>query len=80
MAETTQPRENSSRMNLNSRFMKTLLVLVAGFLIFIGPTYVPYAMMHILKRHYTLSMVSGFGLFVIGLILVWFLIAKKILS
>lgn len=80
MAETTPTKENSSRMNLNSRFMRTLLVLLAGVLIFIGPTYVPYAMWHILKRHYTLSMLSGIGLFFIGLILLWFLISKKILS
>ena len=80
MAQTTQTKENSSPMNLNSKFMKTLLVLIAGFLVFVGPTYVPYAMHHVLKGHYTLSMVSGIGLFFIGLILIWFLIAKKIIS
>jgi uncharacterized protein YjeT (DUF2065 family) len=80
MGEATKTKESASRIDINSKFMKTLLIILTGFLIFVGPTYAPYAMIHALKLSFVRSMAAGAVLFVIGLFLLWFLIRKKILS
>ncbi len=56
------------------------MVIVAVFLIFAGPTYIPYVLADILKVDYMASIVTGLILFVLGLVLVIFLARKKILT
>jgi hypothetical protein len=75
----TQTEENTSRMSLDSRYMKTLLILVTGVLLFVGPTYVPYAAIHVLKLSFIRAMLGGFIVFLIGLVLLWFIIRRKII-
>jgi hypothetical protein len=65
--------------DLSSKFWRVFLVVVTVFLIFAGPTYVSYALSDILKVNYVASVVSGFALFVLGLVLMVFLIRKKII-
>ena len=72
--------ETSARLDLSSKFWKTLLTVLAAFLTFAGPTYVVYMLMNILKIGYFVSMISGIVLFIAGLVLIWFLIKKKIIS
>jgi cytochrome c oxidase assembly factor CtaG len=72
--------ETSARLDLGSKFWKTLLTVLAAFLTFAGPTYMVYVLMNILKIDYFVSMISGIVLFIAGLVLVWFLIKKKIVS
>ena len=72
--------ETSDRLDLSSKFWKTLLTVLAAFLTFAGPTYMVYVLMNILKIDYFVSMISGIVLFIAGLVLVWFLIKKKIIS
>ena len=72
--------ETSDRLDLSSKFWKTLLTVLAAFLTFAGPTYMVYVLMNILKIYYFVSMISGIVLFIAGLVLVWFLIKKKIIS
>ena len=72
--------ETSDRLDLSSKFWKTLLTVLAAFLTFAGPTYVVYMLMNILKIGYFVSMISGIVLFIAGLVLIWFLIKKKIIS
>lgn len=66
--------------NVNSKFLRVLLIIVTVVLIFAGPTYVPYILSAILNLNYVASMVSGFALFIVGLILTLFLIRKKIVT
>jgi hypothetical protein len=66
--------------DLNSKFTKVLLILVSVFLIFAGPTYVSYLLSNILDVNYVASTVSGFALFAVGLLLMWVLIRKKVIT
>lgn len=73
-------RKISARLDLSSKFWKTSLTVLAAFLTFAGPTYVVYVLINILKIDYFLSMISGIVLFMIGLVLIWYLIKNKIIS
>lgn len=68
------------KFDLNSKFLRVLLVILMVFLIFAGPTYVSYLLFDILNLNYLVSITTGFFLFVAGLLLMWFLIRKKIIS
>ena len=71
----------SIRLDLSSKFWKTFLVVLAVFLTFAGPTYMVYVVfLKILKMDYVVSMASGFALFIVGLVLIWYLIKNKVLS
>jgi hypothetical protein len=71
----------STRFDLNSRFWKTFLLVLAVLLTFAGPTYIVYVVfLRILNIDYIVSMVSGLALFVVGLGLLWYLIKRKIIS
>jgi protein-S-isoprenylcysteine O-methyltransferase Ste14 len=63
-----------------SKIGKTLLVLLTAFLIFAGPTYMVYIMQSVLNVPYALSMIGGLVLFLIGVLLLWFLIRKRVIS
>jgi len=74
-------KSKSTRLDLNSKFWKTFLVILAAFLTFVGPTYIVYAVfLKILKMDYAVSMASGFALFIVGLVLIWYLIKRKVIS
>jgi len=77
---TKKRRETSARLNLGSKFWKTILTVLAAFLTFAGPTYTVYVLRNILKIDYFVSMISGIVLFIVGLVLIWFLIRNKIIS
>jgi len=70
----------SIRLDLSSRFWKTLLIVLAVFLTFAGPTYIVYALLNVLKINYIVSMASGFVLFIVGVVLIWYLIKNKVIS
>jgi hypothetical protein len=72
--------KTSAGLDLSSKFWKTLLTVLAAFLTFAGPTYVIYVLIRILKIDYFLSMISGIALFIIGLVLIWYLIKNKVIS
>jgi hypothetical protein len=71
---------NVGRFDVNSKFMRVFLILVSVFLIFVGPTYISYVLFDALKVNYVASVVSGFALFIAGLLLMFFLIRKKIVT
>jgi hypothetical protein len=54
--------------------------VLAAFLTFAGPTYVPYVLLNVLEINYAVSMAFGFALFVVGLVLMWYLIKRKVIS
>jgi hypothetical protein len=79
MAKEDQKSGRSS-LNLSSRFLRTFLIVLTVFLIFAGPTYVVYVLLHVLELNYLISMSFGFALFIIGLVLLLYLIKKGAIS
>jgi len=71
--------ESAGMFDLNSKFTRTTLLIVTVLLIFAGPTYVPYVLYGILGVNYVASVMLGVVLLVVGLVLLWFLIRKKII-
>lgn len=72
--------ENSGIINLESKFWRTTLLIVSVFLVFAGPTYVPYALDYIFKVNYVASIVTGIILLTIGLLMMVYLLRKKIIT
>jgi hypothetical protein len=79
MAENDEDN-NIGRFNVSSKFWRVFLVIAAVFLIFAGPTYFSYLLFDVLDVNYVVSIVFGFVLFIVGLLLMWFLIRKKIIT
>ena len=79
MSESDESNE-VGRFNVSSKFWRVVLVIVAVLLIFAGPTYFSYLLHTILKVNYIASVVSGLVLFIIGFLLMLFLIRKKIIT
>ena len=72
--------QDPGKFDLTSKFWRTTLVIVAVILIFVGPTYVPYLFVDILKVEYFAAIAVGFVLLIIGLVLMWYLIRKKVIE
>jgi hypothetical protein len=79
MAKEKQKSGNGAS-NLSSKSLRTLLIVLTVFLIFAGPTYVVYVLLHVLELNYLISMGFGFALFVVGLVLLLYLIKKGVIS
>lgn len=71
--------ENEST-GMNSKFWRTTLLIVSVLLIFAGPTYMPYLMSDIAGINYFVSIAVGVVLLVVGLLLMVFLIRKKVIT
>ena len=65
---------------LASKFMRILLIIISGVLIFAGPTYVIYALAVLLHANLAASFAIGFVMFVVGLVLLRYLVSKKVVS
>ena len=76
----TENEENTSVTGIYSKFWRITLVIVSMLLIFVGPTYVPYAMVKVLKIQYFVSIGAGIILFIVGMVLMLFLIRKKLIT
>jgi hypothetical protein len=79
MAEEDE-NNNAGRFDMSSKFSRVLLIIVTVLLIFVGPTYIPYVLTDLLNLNYVASVVTGFALFIAGLLLMWFLVRKKIVT
>jgi uncharacterized membrane protein len=73
----TQNEESNSF--ITSKFGKTVLTIIAVFLIFAGPTYIIYGLAVLLKVNMAASFATGFILFIVGLVIMRFLVKKKII-
>jgi len=71
--------ESSGMFDMNSKFWRATLLIVSVLLIFAGPTYIPYLMVDILGVNYVASVVLGVVLLILGLVLLWFLVRKKVI-
>jgi hypothetical protein len=69
--------ESAGMFDINSKFMRTSLLIITVLLIFAGPTYVPYVLIS-LNIYYWASVLVGLALLIVGLVLLWFLVRKKI--
>jgi uncharacterized membrane protein len=72
--------ENTGILDMESKFWRTTLLLLSVVLIFAGPTYVPYVMSDIAHIDYIASTVVGVVLLIVGLVLMWFLVRKKVIT
>ena len=73
-------KEKGSRFDTSSKFLKALLLVIAALLIFVGPTYVVYVLNNVINVSFAVSMVSGFAIFMAGLVFLWYLIRRKIVA
>ena len=76
----TENNENVQFSGLESKFMKVALTIVSVFLMFVGPTYFVYLLSDILHVDYVASNAVGAVLFIVGLVLLIFLIRKKVIE
>jgi hypothetical protein len=76
----TENEENVNVTGIYSKFWRITLVVLSMLLIFVGPTYVPYAMAHVLKINYFASIGAGIILFIVGMVSMLFLIRKKLIT
>jgi hypothetical protein len=79
MAERSK-NDGAGKFDINTKFMRVLLMILTVVLIFVGPTYVPYLLVDIAHVNYIASIITGFVLFTVGLFLMWFLMRKKIIT
>jgi hypothetical protein len=76
----TENNENVQVSGIESKFMKVALTIISVFLIFVGPTYVPYLLSDILHVDYIASIAIGAVLFIVGLLMLIYLIRKKVIE
>jgi hypothetical protein len=67
-------------IDLESKFTKITLIVVTVFLIFVGPTYIPYLLENVLNIGFIASLAIGTVLLGVGLIMALFLIRKRVIS
>jgi hypothetical protein len=79
MAKEEQ-KSGSGTSNLSSKFLRSFLIVLTVFLMFVGPTYVVYVLLNVLDLSYLVSMGFGFGLFIVGFVLLLYLIKKGVIS
>jgi hypothetical protein len=65
---------------LESKFWRVFTILMAAVLTFTGPTYVPYVLWDALKINYLVSISLGLVVFIMGILLIVFLIRKKAIT
>ena len=76
----TEDNENVQVSGLDSKFMKVAMTIVAVFLIFVGPTYIPFLLSDVLHVDYIASIGLGAVLFIVGLLVLVYLIRKKVIE
>jgi hypothetical protein len=80
LAEEKPESKKPNRIDLRSKSWKTVLVVLAALLTFAGPTYMVYVFINVLDINYAISMISGFVLFIIGLVLIRYLMKNHVLT
>jgi hypothetical protein len=75
----TEKKPQTKTGLIGSKYMKMLLVIIMAILLFGGP-YMVYVLYNVLKARFTISGGVGFGAVFLGLVLMWYLIKKKVIS
>ncbi len=76
----TEDNENVEVSGIESKFTRIVLTIVSVLLIFAGPTYIPYLMANILEINYFLSIGVGLVLFIVGVVMLVYLIRKRVIT
>jgi hypothetical protein len=76
----TQKKVEIEDAGIDSKFTRILLTLVSVVLLFVGPTYIPYLMADVAGIEYFASIGVGAVLFIFGLVLLVYLIRKKVIT
>ncbi len=76
----TKNIETQQVSGIDSKFMRILLTIVSVLLVFVGPTYIPYVLSDVLKVDYFAAISLGAVLFIVGLVMLVYLIRKKVLE
>jgi len=79
MTENEETTTADSGM-LASKFWRTLLTIVSVLLVFAGPTYFVYLLAVTLEVNFAASFAVGFALLAVGLVLMWYLVRKKVIE
>ncbi len=79
MTETEQAQTVDSASFVESKFGRVLLTILSVALIFAGPTYVIYGLAVVMGLNAAVSFVIGFVLFAFGLILMRYLVQKRVI-
>ena len=76
----TEENDIEQESSIESKFTRIALTIVAVLLIFVGPTYVPYLMSDVAHIDYFASIGVGLVLFIVGLVMLIYLIRKKAIT
>ena len=76
----TEDNENIKVSGFDSKFMKVAMTIVSVLLVFVGPTYIPYLLADVLHVDYVASVGLGAVLLIVGLLILVFLIRKKVIE
>ncbi len=74
----TETEENLN-VGMYSKFTKISFVIISMLLIFVGPTYVPYAMEKVNVNGFVTAGVGAL-LFIAGLVFMLYLVKKKVIT
>jgi hypothetical protein len=75
----TQNKQEAKTGLTGSKYVRILLVLITGLLLFGGP-YAVFVFNNVLKMRFLISAAVGFGAALLGLLLMWYLIRAKIIT
>ena len=65
---------------LDSKLVKIALTLISMVLLFAGPTYVPFLLAQVIGVEYFVSLGFGLSLFIVGFVLLYYLIRKRVVE
>ncbi len=75
----TQEKTTANKGFTSSKYVKMLLVILMGFLLFGGP-YLVYVINNLLEMRFLYAAIAGASSVVLGLVLMWYLIRAKIIT
>jgi hypothetical protein len=76
----TDKNENIQVSGIDSKLMRVVLTVVTVLMLFVGPTYLPYLLSEVLKIDYFASISIGAVLFIVGLLMLVYLIRQKVVE
>jgi hypothetical protein len=75
----TEEKQQTRTGFLSSKYWRMILVLIMGVLLF-GAPYLVYVFIEVLKVRFLISTIVGVAAVFVGLLLMWYLIKKKVIT
>lgn len=76
----TEINETEIEVSGESKFTKAMFLIISVFLIFVGPTYIPFLITDVANAGAVAADVVGFLLFLAGIGLLVFVLRKKLVT